>query len=73
MTKILVDVDEAVMGLAASKLGTKTITDTIVRALELVAKDSDANKMRSDEWEWWADVGENPWLILASGRNPHQD
>jgi Arc/MetJ family transcription regulator len=44
VTRTLVDIDDAVLARAAAKLGTTTKKDTVNRALELAAADTDADE-----------------------------
>jgi Arc/MetJ family transcription regulator len=44
VTRTLVDIDDGVLARAAAKLGTTTKKDTVNRALELAAADSEADE-----------------------------
>jgi Arc/MetJ family transcription regulator len=45
ITRTLVDIDDGLLARAAAKLGTATKKDTVNRALELAASDSEADRL----------------------------
>ena len=53
-TRTLIDIDDDVLARAAAKLGTTTTKDTVKRAVELIAADSDADIEESQRFQRFA-------------------
>jgi Arc/MetJ family transcription regulator len=55
VTRTLVDIDDTLLARAAAKLGTTTKKDTVNRALELAAADTEADEQERHRFREFAD------------------